>query len=62
MKPERAIPESTEKSVNKPIRRKRNADIVEELLDTAIEDSMAASDPPTISNSQVIAVQRSRVK
>ncbi len=41
------------KSVKVPVRRKRDPQKLEKILDKAIEDSMAASDPPTISNSEV---------
>ena len=34
-----------------PVRQKRDPKELDKVLDQAVEDSMAASDPPTVSNS-----------
>ena len=37
----------------RPVRQKRDPKELDKVLDQAVEDSMAASDPPTVSNSTI---------
>ena len=49
--PKKSRTSTPKKSGPRAVRQKRDPKDLDKVLDQAVEDSMAASDPPTVSNS-----------
>ena len=51
--PKKSRISTPKKSGPRAVRQKRDPKELDKVLDQAVEDSMAASDPPTVSNSTI---------